>query len=520
LNQNSREKVTIYLDKASKLLALYPNERLSVWLDVREAYLNLHYGNISKVSQLLLSAKAYYDGVDLGQLSIKDVYFKMLIFSGLGSVFTANGDSERSITAQLSVIKLCDAYGLRSRLSFHYVSLGTAYMANNEFESAEDYFIKALEVKDDVSQKARGSAYANLGYFHFQNKDFKSALEHYDRAEACFINNKGGNDDIANLSNIHQWRAQLYAEQKNEKVAIQYFMAAFNFSHQIHDYRQMSEIYKNLAAFHHSIGSHKEAYEAMLAHVENAERYAETVRERKTEELEVKYKAEQRTQEAKMLQLQASQLQMKALRAQMNPHFMFNALNAIQDYIGANDVKNAKLYLSKFGQLMRQILEYSELGVISLEEEIEFLKNYMEINEKLRFDDQLQSKFIIDPDIEEDIFGVPTMIIQPYIENAVEHGLRGRKNGIVMIRFMMHEENSIKCIIQDNGVGRRAARQNKISKGNYKAHKSRGTAITERRLQILNKDPKGTFVKTFDLANNGVPSGTRVELIIPIKDLK
>ena len=108
----------------------------------------------------------------------------------------------------------------------------------------------------------------------------------------------------------------------------------------------------------------------------------------------------------------------------MNPHFMYNALNAIQNYITSNKLTDAAKYLAKFAKLMRQSLDYSDMEIISLEKEIEFLENYLLINQKLRFEDNIRYIIKVDDEIEEDIMGIPTMIIQPYIENAVWHGLR------------------------------------------------------------------------------------------------
>jgi len=149
--------------------------------------------------------------------------------------------------------------------------------------------------------------------------------------------------------------------------------------------------------------------------------------------LEAKYDFERRKQEAELLILQANRLQLKALRAQMNPHFLYNALNSIQNYITSNDMTHAAKYLAKFAKLMRQSLEYSDVEVISLEKEIAFLENYLFINEKLRFADRMSYRIKVDDDIEEDLIGVPAMIVQPYLENAIEHGLRSKKDGILAV---------------------------------------------------------------------------------------
>ena len=241
--------------------------------------------------------------------------------------------------------------------------------------------------------------------------------------------------------------------------------------------------------------------------------------------MEVKYEAEKKEREAELLRLQATKLQLKALRAQMNPHFVFNALNSIQSFISVNNVSEASKYLSKFASLMRQSLEYSDLEIISVEQEIDFLNNYLTINAKLRFEDRLEYQIIVDDEIEEDIMGVPTMIVQPYAENAIEHGLRHKQKGLITISFrLMEDEENILCVVEDNGVGREMARQLKQEAGTYQKFRSLGTSITEQRLQLLHgSNGSGkVYVKTIDLKDEvtNEAKGTRVEISIPIVEIQ
>jgi len=170
---------------------------------------------------------------------------------------------------------------------------------------------------------------------------------------------------------------------------------------------------------------------------------------------------------------------------------------------------------------MRQSLEYSDLETISLEKEIDFLQDYLVLNQKLRFESNLNFDIKVSEDIEEDIMGVPTMIIQPYVENAIEHGLRTVENGLVKVQFSLADEETILCIIEDNGIGRDIAKERQRKDGYHLTHKSRGTSITEQRLRILNRSKKSGFVKTVDLKDEqNNPRGTRVEVKIPIIDLQ
>jgi len=167
-------------------------------------------------------------------------------------------------------------------------------------------------------------------------------------------------------------------------------------------------------------------------------------------------------------------------------------------------------------------LDYSDLEVISLEKEVQFLDDYLTINEKLRFQGKLKYQITVDPEIEQDIFGVPTMLIQPYVENSIEHGLRNREMGVVKIDFMLIDDYTIKCIIEDNGIGRQKARELQEMDESYRKHESKGTRITEERLQVLhNNKTNQPYIQTLDLKDSftGEATGTRVELLLPIVEI-
>ncbi len=208
--------------------------------------------------------------------------------------------------------------------------------------------------------------------------------------------------------------------------------------------------------------------------------------------------------------------QLTALKAQMNPHFMFNALNSIQDLVLEKDIKNSNLYLSKFSKLMRQILEASGNEKISLYDEIEILKLYLDL-EKLRFGDEFS--FSINWDKKIDLYDVqiPAMIIQPFIENAIKHGLlhkKGEKS--VSIDFEINDK--IICLIKDNGVGRKHA--NSIKERRNENHRSFATNATEKRIELLKEYDKDNYTfEIIDLEENGVSTGTLVKIEMPYRQM-
>jgi ligand-binding sensor domain-containing protein len=227
----------------------------------------------------------------------------------------------------------------------------------------------------------------------------------------------------------------------------------------------------------------------------------------------IKEKEEEKTKVNKML----SEYQMTALRAQMNPHFVFNAINSVQEYILDNEPQKAYDYLTKFAQLVRIVLNNAKEKYISLEKDLETLEVYMDL-EQLRFGDKFEYLIDIDEKIDSYNIQLPAMLIQPYVENAIWHGimpLGGQRKGRLIVRIWQRG-NELNIIVEDNGVGRESAA--KIKK--MKQHKSVGMELTKQRLDMLNNLPeyRSSDIEIYDLRDeSGKPAGTRVEIKITYK---
>jgi ligand-binding sensor domain-containing protein/two-component sensor histidine kinase len=218
-----------------------------------------------------------------------------------------------------------------------------------------------------------------------------------------------------------------------------------------------------------------------------------------------------RTQASIANKLTASQL--TALKAQMNPHFMYNALNSIQDLVMNGDVKNSNLYLSKFSSLMRKVLDASGADSITLQEEIDILSLYLEL-EKLRFGDDFQYEISTDPELLTDRVTLPSMILQPFVENSVKHGLLHKK-GHKKILIVFKKHAMLTCIISDNGVGRK--RSTEIKNRRAEKHNSFSTQATEKRIELLTHfENKKIEMQTVDLEEEGQARGTQVIIRIPL----
>ncbi len=212
---------------------------------------------------------------------------------------------------------------------------------------------------------------------------------------------------------------------------------------------------------------------------------------------------------------QISEITQANLRQQMNPHFIFNTLNSIQYFMYQHDKLATNNYLTKFSSLIRKVLDNSQHTSVSLSNELEALNLYLEL-ESLRFKDKFDYSITVDEDIDPLLYKVPTMLIQPYVENSICHGLMPLDHkGSVKIDIKLAKECLI-CTIEDNGIGREAAIENKKSRGG--GHNSLGTQITNSRIDLVNS-LYGTSLKTTytDLRNEkGEAEGTRVEIQIPI----
>ncbi len=228
----------------------------------------------------------------------------------------------------------------------------------------------------------------------------------------------------------------------------------------------------------------------------------------------IKAKAEE-TQKKLQLEKEVVELEQKALRLQMNPHFIFNALNSIQSQIGTDNEQAARYYLAKFSHLMRQILDNSRNTSISLEEEINTLENYLLI-EKFCNGDRFDYKITIDDTIEKDYVKIPPMLLQPFIENAIKHGLKyiDNKKGLIEVNFS-EKNNLLECSVTDNGIGRvKAEELNKVSKETY--HKSTALLVTQERLDLLKEDENIRSLEIIDLYDTtGSAIGTKVIVRIP-----
>ena len=224
--------------------------------------------------------------------------------------------------------------------------------------------------------------------------------------------------------------------------------------------------------------------------------------------------AQKRKNEALKIKLsnELMQMEMEALRARMNPHFLFNSLNSIKNYIVKSEPRKASNYLTKFATLVRMILNHSKEKTISLSEELKAISYYIEI-EKIRLKDKFDYQLIVDKKIDLDEIKIPPSILQPFVENAIWHGFIGlTKKGLLSITISQKEDKII-IEIQDNGIGRKEAEKLKLKKG---SHQSTGLKIIDKTIEVY-KEKKilDIEIKIIDLfCDDNKPNGTKICIVI------
>ena len=215
------------------------------------------------------------------------------------------------------------------------------------------------------------------------------------------------------------------------------------------------------------------------------------------------------------LKQQSAELEMQALRAQMNPHFIFNSLNSINRFILQNDRLQASEYLTKFSKLVRMILQNSQASLITLESELDALGLYLEM-EALRFNYHFTYKISVPKDLDIEVLKVPPLIIQPYVENAIWHGLMHKEEKGQLDIEISQESDHLYFKVTDNGIGRKRASE--LASKSATKHKSMGLKITAHRIAMMQHSGDEVSPVTInDLVDpDGTAAGTEVIIKMPV----
>lgn len=467
-------KIATKLDSRRSISSL--NNNMAILYNLLEKYdLALEHGKRS----LAISTKS------------GDINSQTFSYSTIGNSYYYKKDFDKALEYYFKVLEINKKLGDKTRLANNYNNIGLVYLDKKEYQKGIEYAFKALELAEPVGEISALKSSSKVLYKSFKNlNDPKNALKYYED----FIFYKDSLTNEAKAKEI----GKLEAKYENEK--------------QIELLKKNDEI-KNLQL------QQSEAQVAKQKLIKNVIIVLSILLILIALGAYYRYREDQKRKEEKLqtdFDLQIAHVEMTALRAQMNPHFLFNCLNSIKSYVIENDQKSAAEYLNKFARLIRLILQNSKNELVSLENELEALKIYIEM-EAMRFDDKFDFEFNVDEQIDTEFIEIPPLILQPYVENSIWHGLM-HKEGKGHIKIEVQKvEQGIKCVVEDNGVGREKSAELKSRSALKK--KSMGMQITKDRLAIINSLYKtNTSVKILDLVDSyGLGSGTRVEIEIPVK---
>ncbi|WP_020570985.1 tetratricopeptide repeat-containing sensor histidine kinase [Neolewinella persica] len=525
VNLGNMDLARDFYERSLRLMGSYSSARLRARVLCRQGFFYLHDHSYAKATPKFLEADRLLSGKEF-ELNTKDHYFYTLVHSGLGTLWTRPDSEDKAASAFQQAITRCEEKGLGARLPWHQLNLGKVLMSMEAYEEAIGNFQSIIDNNANGSKPALAAAYVNLGLCYYDTNESPGAvIRLLNHAEKIFLQSKQPKKQ--DLVSIELVRAQLFLDKKDFVGAIEKLQGTLEGIEQEKDTENLTltghaaEICQTLARSYAEIDAFDLAYYSQVEAEMYLDRYYELQDAKQQEQFAARFEAEAREKERESLQLRASQLQLRALRAQMNPHFLYNALNSIQSFITTKDASTASKYLAKFAMLMRRSLEYTNREYITLEDEILFLSDYLDINCHLRFDGQLSFNVDIQGELEEDIMGVPTMILQPYVENAIEHGLRTRPKGHIQVTFTQipDDDDNIIATVVDDGIGRARVREMQENDVIRPYHQSRGTDITQSRLELLTDDPDNRVLIEDLFHSDGTAAGTKVTVRIPVADV-
>ncbi|MRI00943.1 tetratricopeptide repeat protein [Kriegella sp. EG-1] len=424
-------------------------------------------GNLEKALENHLISLAYNEEIDSDRGRIICKY-------SIAHVYVHQGYTQKGLDLLNSLVSAAEKLGDIEILTALQINIGWTLIELKRFDEANKILLKSLELAQKHNiPAAMSQAYVYLSNLWMHKGDFEKALEY-------FRNHKKYDEEISSDRNL-RYVTDVITRYDSEKKNTQIQLLA-----------QENELVKLELKKNKTVLLISGIALALLAGI-----------------FYILYRQYQLNNEKKVLTLEQSML-----RSQMNPHFLFNSLNSIKLYIINNEQKNAVYYLNKFSKLVRKILESSSVKEIPLAEELETVELYMNI-ENIRFSNEINFVVTIDDDVDPHLVKIPSLILQPFLENALWHGLSPKEGEKNISLDISREESYINIAITDNGIGREAAekiKQNKVLK-----RKSVGIDITKERLANFSRDYQNTFnVEIIDLFDdNGIPSGTKVILHIP-----
>jgi len=477
--------------------------------------------------------------------------------NSIGNIFNLLGKYNLSLKHYENALKIEEKLHNKLGMAINYQNIGSIKESQNDLEKALIYYKKSLDLNEKInSDIGRIICYNSIGSIYLKQKKPQEAIELM--RPAIKLAEKVGDNFYKAMASINLGKA--YAEIKKTKKAYQFLNEGLTLSLENNYPSATSEVYSYLSQLAESNNDYKKALFYTKKHSEYENKILNSKNQQYVNDLIIKIKSKEKNKEIQALDEENQvvknkldkkqkqvffiialfvllsvlgsifyaqnklnnerkyvELKQNLMRAQMNPHFIFNALNSIKLYIINNEKEQAVYYLNKFSKLMRIILNSSRQKEISLKEEIANSKLYVQI-ENIRFENSVNFDVVIPDDIPLENIKVPPLILQPFLENAIWHGLSLKKDGEkrLIIQLMNNTEaHYITILLIDNGVGRTKAMELKKQRVHHK--KSLGIQLTKDRLKAFMKEFGRNFeISIIDLYNDDKSSnGTKVIIKIP-----
>jgi tetratricopeptide (TPR) repeat protein len=536
------DSAIVYLNEAIRYAKILkrPGDEASALYNLSYVYLTLN-----------LYDKSLKINIDLLKIREKsgDLSGMVNSYNGISIVLVKMHRYTEALVYSEKALKLAKEINVDSNIMSSYINLGTAYMGLKKNNDAEECFIKArtyaLKIGDMLGYC---DVLTNLGTVYMEKGELQKAKNIYRELIATGILEQG---DPYTSSILYYNFGEVFIKENNPDSAIFYYKKAMSYAAPVNNYEGIYASYYGIAQAEFS----RKNYLAAFENLDKAYSYRDSLfteeKDRTISELKIGYEVDKKEEENNILtkdgevkDLRISQqyiaiislgilllvitiggfyfyrqrrviaqqreklLEQKLLQMQLNPHFIFNSLQAIQDYIYSNNEKEASQYLSKFARLMRLTLENSRHEVILLKKEIEGLTNYLAL-QKLRMGDKLMFEITVSDDIDTSFTEIPPMLIQPFVENAVEHGIKMKEDaGKITVSFST-EPHLLVVKVTDDGPG--FVRSTNDASG----HQSLSMQIISERLALFGKKKKVKPELIITNLGKTQTGGTMVEIKIP-----
>ncbi|MFV0564307.1 MAG: histidine kinase [Flavobacteriaceae bacterium] len=483
------------------------------------------------------------------------------LYEGLGDVYKLTNSYDKSIASYQEGLKVAQKHLISPKITDLNSKIAESYSAKGERNQAQGYFNNSLKLAESQNKKRAVEEKVKVADFQNENNEYSNEISL--RKEALHdIEAIESEAEITNESDLTSQKqnykiGSAYALQRDYGNAISYLEKSIEEADDKADLivqkdatRKLSEVYRESGNFNKALEAYQsyvdlvdQLYLKKEQEISQAARFSKDIATKQNRILSLENdralsesKYQLTTEQAKrqkliiysligglllliitalfmykyirQQRLANNLLALKSLRSQMNPHFIFNALNSVNSFIALNDERTANKYLTDFSMLMRAVLENSEEDFIPLEKEIELLKLYTKL-EHFRFQDKFDYNITVDDTINTSDFVIPPMLLQPYIENAVWHGLRYKKEkGHLDIAITQTTPDNIQITITDDGIGREKSKALKTK--NQQKQNSKGMGNIKKRVKILNDMYKDKVDVTITDFKNTENTGTKV----------